>query len=124
LVVRGATVLMRILTECNASTLPATSIAKKSRTCCPSNRMKGAEYATRAPPSIRYWMPATPLGASVALKETVTFDRYHPLSPSSPVRVSVVAGGVPAIMTVVDWGDPPRPPPLVVGEFEEWILSP
>ena len=101
-VVRGATVLMRIVTDCNASTLPATSIAKKSRTCCPSNRTKGAEYATRAPPSIRYWMPATPLGASVALKETVTFDRYHPLSPSSPVRVSMVAGGVTSIMTVID----------------------
>src|SRR5205823_1674860 len=93
-VVRGATVLMRIVTDCNASTLPATSIAKKSRTCCPSNRTKGAEYATRAPPSIRYWMPATPLGASVAWKEKVTADVYQPPCPKVPASVASVTGGV------------------------------
>src|SRR2546429_5034011 len=68
-------------------------------------------------------MPATPLNASVVLKETVTFDRYHPLSPRSPVRVSVVAGGVRSMRMAIDWVDARRPAPVVAENSRGWTPS-
>ena len=54
-------------------------------------------------------MFATPLVASVAVSETVTFDVYHPLAPRVPDREMTVVGGTVStrMATVCEASDNP-----------------
>src|SRR2546421_11411797 len=85
-VVIGAIVLIWIVIVCVGSPIPAASVAKYSKAYSPLVRTKAPVYASQGPLSVRYEICATPLVASEALRETVTLDRYHPLSPRDPSR--------------------------------------
>src|SRR5256885_16508367 len=101
-VVTGAIVLMRIVVVCVGSTSPAASVAEYSRVYSPSVRTKEPSYTSHEPLSSRYEICATPLVASEALRESVTFDRYHPLSPNDPSSTAELAGGVASTRTLRD----------------------
>src|SRR6266480_8121636 len=101
-VVIGATVLIRIVVVCPGSTSPAASVAKYSRVYSPSVRTKEPSYTSHEPLSSRYEICATPLVASDALRETVTFDRYHPLSPRDPSSTAELTGVVVSTRTLTD----------------------
>src|SRR5438309_646831 len=101
-VVIGAIVLIWIVIVCVGSPIPAASVAKYSKAYCPFVRTKASVYASQGPLSVRYEICATPLVASDALRETVTLDRYHPLSPSDPSRRAELTGGVVSTRTVTD----------------------
>src|SRR5437016_14178035 len=101
-VVIGATVLIRIVVVCAGSTSPAASSAKYSRVYSPSVRTKDPPYTSHEPLSSRYEIRATPLVASEALREIVTFDRYHPLSPNDPCSPAELTGVVVSTRTLTD----------------------
>src|SRR5256885_8678335 len=101
-VVTGAIVLMRIVVVCVGSTSPAASVAEYSRVYSPSVRTKGPSYTSHEPLSSRYEICATPLVASEALRESVTFDRYHRLSPNDPCSTAELTGVVVSTRTLTD----------------------
>ena len=54
-------------------------------------------------------MLATPLEASVAFRETVTFEMYQPFEPKVPERTAVVVGGVVSIKMLAECSASTRP---------------
>src|SRR2546426_6331248 len=52
---------------------------------------------------MRYERFPTPLVASVAFREIVTFEVYQPLSPRWPASSAMVTGGVVSIAILTEW---------------------
>src|SRR6267378_1096484 len=120
---RGAVVSMWTVREWTESERPATSVAWYSTRCCPSVKMNGAAYRVQVPPSTRTEMLATPLVFSVACKDTVTGEIYHPLLPRVPARADVLAGAAVSILMTRWWTASFRPAPFVALKSRLWIPS-
>src|SRR2546428_4747657 len=107
------------------SPLPARSTERTSRTCLPSSeRTNGPPYGIHMPPSRRYCVDRTPLKPSAGLSVTDTLETYHPWSPSTPMNVAVVDGGVVSTETLADPVVSRRPARSSAKDSRKWRPSP